>query len=123
MACSKGRLFVARSGDARQLLFWRLERSDGAEARPRRSPNSSLAFGGLHFLDPTCTYNDLQNISTISPGALPHPPLTKSSPVAPSCPTSPLAWRGLHFRNHLEKPQARARVDGRAKPAHLDPPV
>ena len=69
IACSQGGLFVASSGDARQLSFL-ATRSDGTETRRE----DLLAFGGPHFLDPTCTYDDL---NTISPGALPHPPLTR----------------------------------------------
>ena len=67
--------------------------SKGATARKLTGGDlqSSLAFGRLHFLDPT------------SPGALPDPPFDKEFAGSPVMPHIPLAWRGLHFGTKLRR--------------------
>jgi hypothetical protein len=56
MACSPGGLFVASSGEARQLFFGDSKEATARKLARAKISQSSLAFGGLHFLDPTCTY-------------------------------------------------------------------
>jgi hypothetical protein len=84
----------------RATLFFGDSKEATARKLTAKISKSSLAFGGLHFLDPTCTYNDLKILELYPPALSPHPPLTKSSPAAPSCLTSPWHDGALHFRNH-----------------------
>src|SRR5262245_31782659 len=53
IACSRGGLFVASSGDARQLPFWATRKKRWRGSSPRRSPNQGvIAFGGFIFWIP-----------------------------------------------------------------------